>query len=70
MAALSIGDLLGNQEGVPLLGLLREKKMHIWVLFLDPEDITILSLGAIWNFSKEQGSTELLSDYGTQRACL
>ena len=27
-----------------------------------------LSLGAIWNFSKEQGSTEFIRDYGAQRA--
>jgi len=27
---------------------------------LDPEDIKILSLGAIWNISKEQGFTELI----------
>jgi len=34
---------------------------------LDPEDIKILSLGAIWNFGK---SLELISDYGAQRARL
>jgi hypothetical protein len=38
-----------------LPGFLREKKKYIWVPFLDPEDITILSLGAIWNFSKGTG---------------
>jgi hypothetical protein len=42
--------------------------MRIWVPFLDPEDIKRLSLVAIWNFSKEQGCTELISDYGAQRA--
>jgi len=33
-------------------GLLRGKKIYIWVPFLDPESIKVLSLGAIWNFSK------------------
>jgi hypothetical protein len=46
---------LGNLEGVPLPGFLREKKKYIWVPFLDPEAIKILSLGAIWNFSKVTG---------------
>jgi len=49
----SIGALLGNLEGVRLLGLFREK--YIWVPFLDPEGIKILSLGAIWNFGKWTG---------------
>jgi hypothetical protein len=51
--SLSIGALLKNLEGVCLPGLLREK--YIWVPFLDPEAIKILSLGAIWNFSKGAG---------------
>ena len=51
--SLSIGALLENLEGVCLPGLLREK--YIWVPFLDPEAIKILSLGAIWNFSKGTG---------------
>jgi len=42
-ASLSIGTLLGNLEGVHLPGFLREKKKRIWVPFLDPEDIKILS---------------------------
>jgi hypothetical protein len=46
-------------------GLLREKKKCIWIPFLEPEDIKILSLGDIWN---EQGSPELISDYGAKRA--
>ena len=33
--------------------------------FLGPEGIKILSLGDIWN---EQGSPELISDYGAKRA--
>jgi hypothetical protein len=43
---------LGNSERARLLGLLREKKKYIWLLLLDPEGIEILSVGAIWNFSK------------------
>jgi len=30
----------------------------------------MLSLGVIWNLSKEKGSSELISDYGAQRARL
>jgi len=37
---------------------------------MDPEDIKILSLGAIWKFSKGTGSPELIWDYGTQRTRL
>jgi hypothetical protein len=51
--SVSIGVLLGYLEGFPLAGFFREK--HIWVHFLNPEDIKILSLGAIWNFSKGIG---------------
>jgi hypothetical protein len=53
--SLSIETLLGNLEGVRLPGFLRKKKNYIWVPFFDPEDITILSLGAIWNFGKGTG---------------
>jgi len=38
-----------------LLGLLREKEEYIWVPLLGPEDIKILSLGAMRNFSKATG---------------
>jgi len=51
----SIGALLGKLEGVHFPGFLREKEKYIWVPFLDPEDIKILSLGAIWNFSNGTG---------------
>jgi hypothetical protein len=51
--SLCIGALLGNLEGVHLPGLLRKK--YIWVPFLDLEAIKILSLGAIWSFSKGTG---------------
>ena len=52
-ASLSIGPLLGNLKGILLPGLLREK--YIWVPFLVPGAIKILSLGAIWNFTKGTG---------------
>jgi len=41
----------------------RKRKGVSGFLFLDPKDVKVKS-GAIWNFSKEQGSTELISDYG------
>jgi len=43
---------MGNLEGIGLLGLFERKGSCIWVPFLDPEDIKILSLRAIWNFGK------------------
>jgi hypothetical protein len=45
----------GNVEGILLPGLFEKKGECIWVPFLDPEDIKILSLGAIWKFGKETG---------------
>jgi len=53
--SLSIRAPLGNLEGIHLLGLFEIKGWYIWVPFLDPEDIKILSLGAIWNFGKGTG---------------
>ena len=47
--SLSTGVPLGNLDGIHLLGLLRKKKQYIWVPFMGPEVIKILSLGAIWN---------------------
>ena len=44
------------------------KYVYLGSFFLDPEDIKIWSLGVIWNFSKEQGFPELVSDYGAQKA--
>jgi hypothetical protein len=58
---------LGNLEGVRWPGFLRGKEKYIWVPFMDPEDIKILSLGAIWNLVKEQGSPKLILDYGHKR---
>jgi hypothetical protein len=40
--SLSIGAPLGNLEGIRLPGLFEEKGQHIWVPFLDSEDIKIL----------------------------
>jgi hypothetical protein len=36
-------------------GIFERKEKYILVPFLDPEAIKILSLGAIWNFSKGTG---------------
>jgi hypothetical protein len=35
---------------------------------LDPEGIKRLSLRTIWNFAKEQGFLDPVSDYSAQRA--
>ena len=55
--SLSTGALLGNLEGIRLLGLFEWKGLYsyIWVPFLDPGDIKILNLGAIRNFGKGTG---------------
>jgi len=52
---ISIGAPLGNLEGIRLPGLSERKGEYIWVSFLDPEDIKILILVAIWNFGKGTG---------------
>jgi len=57
--ALSVGPCWGNWRGFVYWDFCEKEKMHIWV----PLPWT-LSLGAIWNFSKEQGSSELITDYG------
>ena len=46
---------IGAPEWIRLTGLFKRKGKSIWVAFLDPEDIKILSLGAIWNFGKGTG---------------
>jgi hypothetical protein len=38
-----------------LPGHLERKSYFIWVLFLEPENIRILSLGAIWKFDEGTG---------------
>jgi hypothetical protein len=53
--SLSTGAPLGNLEGIRLPGLVERKGKYIWVPFLHPEDIKILSLVAIWNFGKGRG---------------
>jgi hypothetical protein len=53
--SLSIGALPGTLEGIPLPGRFERKGKYIWAPFLDPEDIKMLSLGAIWNFHKGTG---------------
>jgi hypothetical protein len=50
--SLFIGARLENLEWIRLPGRFERKGMHIWVPVLDPEDIKILSLGAMWNFGK------------------
>jgi len=47
--------LLGNLVGGSSAKTFERKEKYIWVPFLDPEAIKILSLGAIWNFSKGTG---------------
>jgi hypothetical protein len=54
-ASVSVGAPLANLEGIRLPGLFEIKGKRIWVPFLDPEDIKVSSLGAIWNFSKGTG---------------
>ena len=53
--SLSIGAPLRNLEGIRLPELFEWEGWFSWVLFLDPDDIKILSLGAIWNFGKGTG---------------
>jgi len=53
--SLSLGAPLGNVEGIRLPGLFERKGKCMWVPVLDPEDIKILSLWAIWNFGKGTG---------------
>jgi len=68
--SLSIGSPLGNLEGIRLPGLFERKRKCIWVPFLDPEDIKILSLGPPGTFVNGQGCPKLISDYGARRVHL
>jgi hypothetical protein len=45
----------GEPGGGSFARTFERKEKYIWVPFLDPEIIQILSLGAIWNFSKGTG---------------
>jgi hypothetical protein len=53
--SLSVGAPLGNLDGICLPGRFEREGKYIWVPFLDPEDINILSQWAIWNFGKGTG---------------
>jgi len=44
--------------------------VYTWIPFMDPENIKILSQGPSGTLVKEQGSPELILDYGAQRARL
>ena len=44
------------------------KHVYLDSFFLEPGGIKSLSLGAICNSAKVQGTPELVSDYGAQRA--
>jgi hypothetical protein len=46
-----------------------ESVQYLGFFFLGPEYIKSLILGAIWNFSKETGLHELVSDFGAQMTC-
>jgi hypothetical protein len=51
------------------LALASLRHAHLGSFFLDAEDIRKLSIGATWNFGKEQGSFNLVIDNRAQRAC-
>ena len=67
---LSPGALLGAPGGGSFAGTFERKEKYIWVPFLDPEAIKILSLGPSGTLVKEQGYPELILDYGAERARL
>jgi hypothetical protein len=46
---------VGERGGGSFAGIFERKEKYIWVPFIDPEDIKILSLGAIWNCGKGTG---------------
>jgi len=54
--------MLCECEALPSL-----RHAYLSSFFLDPEDIRIPTIGAIWNFAK---GTNLSVDYGAQRASL
>jgi hypothetical protein len=53
--SLSIGAPFGVLKGICLPRFFGEKMMVYLGSFLDPEDIKVLSLGAIWIFGKGTG---------------
>jgi len=42
---------------------------YLGSFFLDPEDIRVLGMGAIWNFAKGTGLVLPGTEFGAQRAC-
>ena len=42
---------------------------YLGSFFLDPEDVSNLSMGSIWNLVKEQGFFNVVSEYEAQCAC-
>jgi hypothetical protein len=55
LSGMPIWAPLGKLEGIRLLGNFERRGKYKWVNFLEPEDIRILNLGAIWNFGKGTG---------------
>jgi len=53
--AFGEGSFTGDPGGDSLAETFDRKGQYIWIPFLDPEYIKILSLGAIWNFGKGTG---------------
>jgi hypothetical protein len=51
--------ILSQNEALASLG-----NTYLGSFFLDPEDIRKLSIGAIWNFGKEQSSFNLVQNMG------
>jgi hypothetical protein len=46
---------VAESGGGSFAGTFERQEKYVWVPFLDPEAIKILSLGAIWNFGKGTG---------------
>ena len=42
---------------------------YLGSFFLDPKDIRVLGMGAIWNFAKGTGLLLPSTEYGAKRAC-
>jgi hypothetical protein len=45
------------------------RQTYLGSFFLDPEDIRVLGMGAIWSFAKGTGLLYPSIEYGAQRAC-
>ena len=43
---------------------------YLGSFFLDPEDIRVLGVGAIWNFAKGTGLLQFSTEHRAERACL